>query len=158
MKYVVTVADTVRTIEVDESGVRVDGRRVAADVARRGDSGVLSVLLDGVSHVLVAERAGRGTWRVQTAGRREGLEVLDERAAIIRQLSGAAGSDARARAVKAPMPGMVVKVEVDVGDEVEPGQGLVIVEAMKMENELKAVAPGVVAWRKQGRLWRRTRC
>ena len=46
--------------------------------------------------------------------------------------------------IKAPMPGMVVKVEVDVGDRVELGQGIVVVEAMKMENELQAQAIGVV--------------
>jgi len=47
--------------------------------------------------------------------------------------------------VRAPMPGLVVRVEVEPGQEVKAGQGVVIIEAMKMENELKAEAVGVVS-------------
>ena len=57
-------------------------------------------------------------------------------------MTGSAGDTLGPKPLRAPMPGLVVKVEVGEGDEVTPGQGLVIVEAMKMENELKAEAPG----------------
>jgi pyruvate carboxylase subunit B len=73
------------------------------------------------------------------------VEVVDERTRVIRELTRAAAGAAGPRPVKAPMPGLVVRVEVDEGDEVREGQGVVIVEAMKMENELRAEADGRVA-------------
>ena len=55
------------------------------------------------------------------------------------------GADVADKTILAPMPGLVLKVEVEVGQAVRAGQGVVVVEAMKMENELKAPADGVVA-------------
>ena len=68
--------------------------------------------------------------------------MVDERSHAIREMTGSVAGPSGPRPVKAPMPGLVVKLEVAVGDEVVAGQGLVIVEAMKMENELKVEAPG----------------
>jgi pyruvate carboxylase subunit B len=62
----------------------------------------------------------------------------------IRALAGAGAAAAGPRPIVAPMPGMVVKVEVAAGDTVRAGQGIVIVEAMKMENELRASGAGRV--------------
>jgi pyruvate carboxylase subunit B len=72
------------------------------------------------------------------------VEVLDERTRHIRSLVGAGKAPSGGGAVKAPMPGLVVKVLVEAGATVAAGQGLVVLEAMKMENEIKAMAPGVV--------------
>ena len=72
------------------------------------------------------------------------MEALDERTHAIRALSGAASAPAGPAPLKAPMPGLVVRVNVAVGDEVAAGQGLVVIEAMKMENELRAAAAGRV--------------
>jgi biotin carboxyl carrier protein len=70
--------------------------------------------------------------------------VLDERARHIRSLTGG-GERARGPAVlKAPMPGLVVRVQVEAGQPVAAGAGVVVLEAMKMENELRAAAAGVV--------------
>src|SRR5690606_27401258 len=71
-------------------------------------------------------------------------EALDERTRHIRSLSGAGAGPPAGGVVKAPMPGLVVRVAVAVGDTVVAGQGLVVLEAMKMENERKAPAPGVI--------------
>jgi pyruvate carboxylase subunit B len=72
------------------------------------------------------------------------VDAVDERTRAIREMTGAGEEEAQ-KVVVAPMPGLVIKVEVEVGQQVRAGQGVVIVEAMKMENELKAPADGVVA-------------
>jgi len=72
------------------------------------------------------------------------VEVLDERTRHIRSLTA---NDDRPRAIpvlKAPMPGLVLRVQVRPGQRVSAGAGLVVLEAMKMENELKAPAPAVI--------------
>jgi pyruvate carboxylase subunit B len=71
-------------------------------------------------------------------------EVVDERTRALREMTG--GHEVEAElTVTAPMPGLVVRLEVQLGDRVKAGQGVIIVEAMKMENELKAPGDGVVA-------------
>ena len=72
------------------------------------------------------------------------LEALDERTRAIRELSGASSGPVGPAPLKAPMPGLIVRINVQVGDPVQAGQGLVVMEAMKMENELRAQAAGKV--------------
>jgi biotin carboxyl carrier protein len=72
------------------------------------------------------------------------LEILDERRLRLRRASGTFTLEGPQR-IDAPMPGKVVRVLVKVGDEVQEGQGLVVVEAMKMENELKSPKAGKIA-------------
>ena len=73
-----------------------------------------------------------------------GLELLDERKLRMRKAAGKFSVEGPQR-VDAPMPGKVVRVMVKVGDEVSEGQGLLVVEAMKMENELRSPKAGIVA-------------
>ena len=145
MKYRVTVGEAVFQVEVEGSAVTVDGVPHTAEL-REVDSTLLKLLvLDHTTWVLPMEPAGGSVWEVSDRGERFTVEVLDERAAHIRSLVGE-GSRAQAPAVlKAPMPGLVVKVHVQPGQEVATGASLVALEAMKMENELKARGPGVVA-------------
>ena len=144
MKYRVTVGETAFQIEVEGTAVTVDGVRHTAEL-REVDSTLLRLLvLDHATWVLPMEPAGGSVWEVSDGGERFSVEVLDERAAHIRSLVGE-GSRAHAPVVlKAPMPGLVVKVHVRPGQEVSAGASLVALEAMKMENELKARGPGVV--------------
>jgi pyruvate carboxylase subunit B len=96
-------------------------------------------------HRLVARRAGgAGSWELLVDGRPFEVEALDERARRLRDMTNSMAGASGPKPVVAPMPGLVVKVDVAVGDEVDAGQGVVIVEAMKMENELAAEAPGRV--------------
>jgi acetyl/propionyl-CoA carboxylase alpha subunit len=143
-RYFVSVGE--RTVEVDvgPDGVRVEGRPVNAELVRLPGSGVRSLLVDGRSHRLVARRTGTGSWNLHLNGGELDLSVLDERGRRIRELSAVSGGPAGPKPVVAPMPGMVMAVEVEVGDEVVAGQGVVIIEAMKMENELKAEGEGRV--------------
>jgi biotin carboxyl carrier protein len=72
------------------------------------------------------------------------LRIQDERTARLRAAVGKGKAAGGKRTVTSPMPGKVVKHLVKVGDAVEAGQGVIVVEAMKMENELKAPGPGTV--------------
>jgi pyruvate carboxylase subunit B len=146
MRYWVTVAG--RTVSVDLTGDRpkIDGRVVDADMMHVPGSGVRHIIVDGRSVTLVL-RSGteRGEWDVHAAGRRVVAQVVDERTRSINEMTGGTQTARGPKPVRAPMPGLVVRVEVREGDSVATGQGIVIVEAMKMENELKADGGGVVS-------------
>lgn len=106
-------------------------------------SGLASLLLNHQSLEAVVE--DRDThWEVLTEGELYNVTVQDERAFRLAQARGAGVSDAGATAVKSPMPGLVIKVLVAEGDVVAQGQKVVILESMKMENELKSPRSGVV--------------
>jgi pyruvate carboxylase subunit B len=145
MRYFVTIGD--RTLEVDLTGATpvVDGTPVQAQLAHLPGTPVRSLLADGRSHTLTAQPGDRrGRWQITLGGQRFAADAVDERTRAIREMTGAE-DDAADKTIVAPMPGMVVKIEVEVGQAVRAGQGLVVVEAMKMENELKAPADGVIA-------------
>ncbi|MBB5317492.1 acyl-CoA carboxylase biotin carboxyl carrier protein subunit [Tunturibacter empetritectus] len=115
----------------------VDGRPIVADV-RVLQAGVLSLLIDGRQYRCVLDGDG-----VVIGGRRFEFEVADPRSLQGRRGAGA-GTDGP-RPVKAPMPGRMVRVLVEMGDAVEEGQALIVIEAMKMQNELKSPKAGRVA-------------
>ncbi len=94
---------------------------------------------------LAAEPGEPGQWAILSGGEVVEVEVVDERTRHIRRLVGAGKGPAAGGTVKAPMPGLVVRVLVEPGQVVAAGAGLVVLEAMKMENELKAPGAGVVA-------------
>jgi biotin carboxyl carrier protein len=112
-----------------------DGPEREASVAAP-QPGVYSVLLDGCSYLARVEEGV-----VTVNGFRYEIEVRDPRR-WSRQSRG--GAQAGAQDIKASMPGKVVRVLVAVGDAVEAGQGIVVVEAMKMQNEMKAPRSGKV--------------
>ena len=145
MRYFVTIGD--RTVEVDLTGEtpRIDGQPVHAELATLPGTPVRHLLLDGRSYSLpAAAGARRGQWEISLGAERFVAGAVDERTRAIREMSGGEVEDT-VKAVTAPMPGLVLRLEVEVGQAVKAGQGVVIVEAMKMENELKAPADGVVA-------------
>ncbi len=144
MKYFVTVGGREHVVEVDGDRIMLDGEPVTATAAAVEGTPVRQVLLDGASWMLTLDPAGRGRWDVGWRGDRWEVEVVDERTRHIRSLTGAGQGRAGGGEIKAPMPGLVVRVLVEPGQAVEAGQGVVVLEAMKMENELKAAAPGVV--------------
>ncbi len=144
MKYFVTINQRVTEVEVDGSRVIVDGLELAATLTRVPGTPEVRLRIDGASAVSAVDHFASGTWRVVDQGLVVDAEVVDERTRHIRSLSGAARAAGGGGALKAPMPGLVVRIAVAPGDSVVAGQGLVVLEAMKMENELKAPAAGVV--------------
>lgn len=144
MIYHVSVGERSWTVEFGTDGVTVDGEPVDVDLARLGAGPVRSLRVGGASHRLVARRAGTESWDLHLSGRRVRAQVVDERTRAIREMAGAVAGPSGPRPILAPMPGMVVRIEVAEGDRVRAGQGVVIVEAMKMENELVAQADAIV--------------
>jgi pyruvate carboxylase subunit B len=144
MKYVVLVAGREIDVEVEGDRVTVGGRVRQAALGTIPGTPLRQLLLDGEPSTLSVSSAGRGRWVILERGERLELEVLDERARHIRSLTAGADQKKAADVLKAPMPGLVVRLQVQPGDRVTPGLGLVVLEAMKMENELKASAAGVV--------------
>ncbi len=144
MKYFVTVLGREIEVDVDGEQVTVAGRLHSATLRRTPGTPVRQLLLDGRSEGLAVESGGNGQWTITRRGERCEVEVVDERTRHIRSLTGAGDRVRGPAALKAPMPGLVVRVQVEAGQSVPAGAGVVVLEAMKMENELRAAAPGVV--------------
>ena len=106
------------------------------------DHGAVSLLVDGTSYPVEFEENGDEVG-VLVRGQVSRVDVADERRLRLRSASAGFTAEGK-QVISAPMPGKVVKVLVKVGDEVKEGQGLVVVEAMKMENELKSPKAGKV--------------
>jgi acetyl/propionyl-CoA carboxylase alpha subunit len=117
----------------------IDGRKVEADVVVIAD-GAFSVLIGGRSLDVRVEESIGGL-RVRSGGHVFAVSVSDPR----KYRRGAAGISAEGRQqVNAPMPGKVVRVLVNAGEAVKAGQGLLVIEAMKMQNEIRSPKSGVV--------------
>ena len=145
MKYIVSVAGREIEVEVDGDRVTVAGATRTAILRSIPGTPSRQLLVEGRPTLLTMRSAGRGLWTLAAGGDRWDAEVVDERTRHIRSLT-AGGERARGpAALRAPMPGLVVRLLVEAGQEVAPGAGLVVLEAMKMENELKAPAAGTVA-------------
>jgi len=145
MKYLVDLDGQRVEVVLDGAGVSVEGSPVAAHLADVEGTPVRLVTIGGVQHRVLARRTGaRGSYALWIDGWRFDVEALDERARAIQDLAAATARSAGPLPVIAPMPGLIVRVQVKVGDEVAAGQGVVVMEAMKMENELRAPAAGVV--------------
>lgn len=144
MKYFVTIAGRTVEVTVDGEQVTVGGRTVAAHLRLVPGTPLWSLELDGRRSTVALEREPDGGLLALHEGTRVPLEVVDERTRHIRSLTAAARGASGPGVLKAPMPGLVVRIPVEVGQSVGAGQGVVVLEAMKMENELKASAPAVV--------------
>lgn len=121
--------------------VKLRGKVHVVD-AFRHDYGTLSLIVDTASYSVMLD------WRDTQVNVRlrhaiTPLELLGEQKLRLRRAAGKFSVEGR-QVVSSPMPGRIVKVLVKVGDEVKQGQGLVVVEAMKMENELKSPKHGRV--------------
>jgi biotin carboxyl carrier protein len=99
---------------------------------------------DRVIRIVVHAREGKGRYALDIGGHRYHVEALGERARTIQELAARSAPPAGPAPVIAPMPGLVVRVNVAVGDTVAAGQGVLVMEAMKMENELRASAAATV--------------
>ena len=145
MKYFVTIGAQTVEVEVDGDRVLVGGEPLDVHLAPLSGTPLYHLLLGGESWTVAAQPLeGDGHWAMGAVGERVEVAVQDERSRQAGQLAGAAPAGAGPAVVRAPMPGLVVRVEVADGQRVDAGAGLVVVEAMKMENELRAPRAGVV--------------
>jgi biotin carboxyl carrier protein len=146
VKFVATLDGRAEAVEVTggEGRYRLTiGGQVWEVDARLTAQGIYSLLIAGVSYVAdVSDR--EGACLVEVSGERYVVEVEEETRHIIRTRGGVARTGG-GQTLKAPMPGKISHVAVRLGDLVKPGDTLVVIEAMKMENEFKAGAAGTVA-------------
>jgi biotin carboxyl carrier protein len=147
MRYFVTIDTRERTVDVSvlpngDLVVTMDGKPVDTDLVAL-DDGSLSIRIDGQVLDLTIEGQPPDVG-VIASGHRAYVRVESERLRAAAAAKRTGGSVAEKMLV-APMPGRVAKVLVSVGEEVAAGQGIVVVEAMKMENELRAKGAGKVA-------------
>jgi pyruvate carboxylase subunit B len=145
MKYLVDVNGARHGVETAQGAATIDGNELQAslDPARQGPVRTLRIG-DRVVRVVVHSRGGRGTYALDIDGHRYNVEALGERARAIQELAARSAPPSGPAPVVAPMPGLVVRVNVAVGDSVVAGQGVLVMEAMKMENELRASAAATV--------------
>ena len=120
--------------------VAIGDREYVVDV-RWTQTDLLSIIIDGRSYQ-VDIHTDKDTHEVLIEGEHFEFELFDERKALLKK-SAVLGAEG-VQVVESSMPGKIVKIFIAEGDEVEQGQGLVVVEAMKMENEIKSPKAGVV--------------
>jgi biotin carboxyl carrier protein len=145
MKYFVTVAGEEHEVVVDGQTVSIDGLPLTASLEELAGTPVkLLTIGHRVHRVLASRGSARSEYELAIDGFRFRVDALNERARVIRDLAGLSTAAAGPAPIVAPMPGMIVRVSVQAGDQVRAGQGLIVMEAMKMENELRATADGVV--------------
>ena len=144
MKYKATVDGTDFTIDVERHGeVVVDGVPRSVDLRPIDGGSMFSLIMDHRSYDLHVERRAGMTY-VVVDGNRFAVDVGDARLKELIAMSRRTHDEASGAVVEAPMPGMVVKVMVAAGDVVAEDEGLLILEAMKMENEIRSPTAGVV--------------
>jgi acetyl/propionyl-CoA carboxylase alpha subunit len=145
LKYVVDLNGLRSEVLVDGESVTLDGHTAPARVDEIEGTPVRLVTIGSEVHRVVVRRgASRGSYTLWVDGFRFEGEALDERTRAIRDITADAVRSTGPASLVAPMPGLVVRVNVAPGDSVQAGQGIVVMEAMKMENELRAHAAGVV--------------
>jgi biotin carboxyl carrier protein len=145
MMYVVEVNGRRVNVEIRDGEAIVDGVKYLVAMHTVPGTPVRIVgVNDAVHRVVLRERVARGRYRLWLDGHRYDAEALDSRARAIRDMQAAVAKPSGPAPLRAPMPGLIVQLRVQVGDTVTAGAGLVVMEAMKMENELRAVAAGKV--------------
>jgi len=145
MKFEVRIGEQIRVVELEREDSRwrisLDGQPVDADAVEIAPN-IFSILLRGQSHEIRVTPSPNGTLTLQTGCEEFIAEVIDPRSWSGRRHS-AVEAEGRQQIV-APMPGKIVRVLVKPGEAVEAGQGLLVVEAMKMQNEIRSPKSGVV--------------
>jgi pyruvate carboxylase subunit B len=139
----VTIRGRVFEVEIQGDEAKVDGTSVPATLQAVPGSPVrLLALAQGVAALALVRQDGG--WMVHHAGEVWDAQVVDERTRRLREMTGGTARGGAHVVVRAPMPGRVIRVEVEPGALVRQGQGVVVLEAMKMENELTAPIAGRV--------------
>jgi biotin carboxyl carrier protein len=144
LKYIVAIAGRAVEVEVEGDQVALGGHTHSAALTTVPGTPLRQLVVNGRPLALAVDAAGKGLWNLTLAGERWEAEVIDERTRHIRSLTGAADQARGPATLRAPMPGLVVRVQAQPGQAVPAGAGVVVLEAMKMENELRATAPAVI--------------
>jgi len=148
MRYRVRIGEKTYELEVEDNHSQLklylDGKPVDFDYEIIHESGLYSLILGGKHYRIWVENQKNGTYLLKLNQKSISAEVENERQALRRLLTPRKGGGGTAAVVKAPMPGMVLRIDARQGQTVAMGQGLAVIEAMKMENEIRSPVEGVV--------------
>lgn len=142
-KFQAEIAGRTINLILDGDFVSIDERRAAYSHEALSETR-LSLIVDGRSFSVVVLPQEDGSYRVSVAGREFSVHLKDERDLLLERYGLAASAAAGTQAIRAPMPGLVLSIAVEPGEPVRKGMGLAVLEAMKMENELRAEHDGTV--------------
>jgi biotin carboxyl carrier protein len=137
VKYYAMVGANEYEIEIDGEDIRVNGEPVEVNLAPTGEADLYSILYNGNSYELLLE-VSRYNYSVMVRGEQYQVLIEDERTRRLNAARGQSNLPEGEFAVRAPIPGMVGKVLVAEGEQIEENQPLLILEAMKMENEIRS--------------------
>lgn len=143
MKYYTRVDNTEYEVEINGESIVLNGEPVDVDLMRSGAAELYSVLFGGRSYEMLVN-ADRFNYTINVRGVQFQVQVEDERARRMNRARRLPTLPEGELAITAPIPGLVVRVLVAEGDSIEEGQPVVLLEAMKMENELRAMRGGIV--------------
>lgn len=144
MKYITTVEDQEYLVEVlDDGRISVNGTIYQVNFESVSDEPLYSILIDGFSYEAFVQ-PDEDAWQVLLRGSQYAVKVEDEREKRLRAAAGSSQAASDEFILKAPMPGLVVSVPVSEGDLISKGDVLVILESMKMQNELRAPIQGQI--------------
>jgi biotin carboxyl carrier protein len=144
MRYIATIDNKEFIVEIiDSKHVSVNGQTLSVDFESINGQPVYSLIIDGKSYEGYVY-PDENDWQVLLHGRLHHAVVEDEREKRLRAAAGGVAASGEFH-LKAPMPGMVISIPVTEGQVVKKGQVLLILESMKMQNELKSPKDGTVA-------------
>jgi len=144
MKYVTTIDNQSYEIEIlTKNEIIADGERYTIDFQSVVGPPVVSLIIDDQSYEAYVNPTEAGL-EVLLRGQRYLVNVADERQRLLREVSGTKAIRRAEIQLKSPMPGLIVAVPVEEGHQVDKGDNLVILESMKMQNEIKAPREGKV--------------
>lgn len=144
MRYITHIEEQEFIIVIDrDDQIMVNGQPYNIDFQQLSEGGMLSLLLNNRSLEAIVEERDEA-WEVLLRGELYSVQVQDERAYRLAKARGTAGETHGEVVVKSPMPGLIVAVAVKPGQEIKKGEQVIILESMKMENELRSPRDGVV--------------
>jgi len=144
MRYITSIEEKKYQLEIlDDRHIVLDGETYAVDFNAIDDQPVFSLLIDGKSFEAYVYPI-LDSWQVLLQGHSYTSQVVDERERHLRAAAGSGVSEREEFHLKAPMPGLVVAIPVDEGIHVEKGEVLLILESMKMQNELRSPRSGKI--------------
>src|SRR5512142_1879690 len=145
MNYITSVGDQEYNIEVlDKRHISVNGKVMQVDFESISGQPVYSLLIDGKSFEAFVS-PDEDAWQVLLLGRQYPVKVEDAREKRLRVAAGGGAEGSGDFQLKAPMPGLIVTVPVQENQDVEKGQVLLILESMKMQNELRSPRAGKIS-------------
>ena len=133
----------VKKQEGNKFQISLNGKTLDLDITKV-ENGIYSILIDGKSYEMkVIPGRNKNNYIIGYHGLSYDIEIIDSEAKYLRNKQNTEEDDEQ-NFISSPMPGKVIKIPIEVGEKVKPGQTLIIISAMKMESEYKAKRAGVV--------------